>query len=607
MARSRLRLLIAILAPSLASCTPGAPALAPGLLTPPVPEIERPEAPPPPAAALRGAPAPGALSVREKAAQLVMPWIGGEYWADDNAAMQSALHLARDVGVGGFVLGIAASPFDIAAKVNALQRAARLPLLIAADLESGPAMRLRGGTAFPGNMALGATGRELDAYEVGRVTALEAQAVGIRWLFAPVVDVNNNPANPIINTRSFGEDPGRVAALAAAFVRGVREHGALATAKHFPGHGDTGVDSHLAVPLIGADRARLDTVELVPFRAAVRTGVDAVMSGHLVVPALVGADGPPATLSAAVLDTLLRRDLGFRGLVVTDALAMGAIVGRYGAAQAAVLAFEAGADVLLMPGDAAAAIDALVAAVDAGTIRMARLDSSVSRVFAAKARAGLWARRMVDLPAIAAAVGTSDDWALAQDIATRSVVLVRDSARLVPLPPERRRRVVVAAFGDDAGPGAGTAFTAALRGGLDGLRAFRLYPASGPASYDSVRTAAGDAGAVVFVASPRPAPWRPDAVSIPPALADLADSLSVAGRPVVFVSLGSPYVLAQVPRVPAFLVAWNATEPTERAAALALLGLAPVTGRLPVSLPPLYPIGTGEQRAGPPASQDGPR
>jgi len=599
MHRSLLRSPLPLLLVALAACAHVPPAPSVGPLDVPTPEVATPEAPPLPEAGGRGAPPLSALSIREKAAQLVMPWIGGEYWASDNAAMQAALQLAHDQGVGGFVVGVGTSPYDLAAKLNALQRAAPLPLLIAADLESGPAMRIRGGTAFPGNMALGATGRELDAYQVGRVTAVEAQAVGIHWVFAPVVDVNNDPANPIINTRSFGEDPRRVAVLGAAFLRGVEEHGLMATAKHFPGHGDTGVDSHLSLPLISGDRARLDTVELVPFRAAVRAGVDAVMSGHLAVPAIAGADGPPATLSAAVMDTLLRGALGFRGLVVTDALSMGAIVSRYGAAQAAVLAFEAGADVLLMPADAPTAIDAVAAAVESGEIPESRLDASVARLFAAKTRAGLWDRRGVDLRAIAGIVGTTADWTLAQDIARRSVVLVRDSLRLVPLGPERRHRIVVAAFGDDGASGIGATFIQTLRSGTDTVHAFRLYPASGPASYDSVRAAAAGAGAVIVVASPRPAPWRPDAVSVPPALVALVEEMARAGQPVVFVSFGSPYVLAQLPRVPAFLVAWNSTDPTERAAAQALLGLAPISGHLPVSLPPLYPLGAGLERGAP--------
>jgi beta-N-acetylhexosaminidase len=565
---------------ALAACA-HLPVLPPGIDDVPLPDIgavEIPAHPPTPSGPQR--PALGSLTVREKVAQLVMPWIAGEYWANDNAALREALRLASEQGVGGFVLGIGASPYDFAAKLNTLQRASRLPLLVAADLESGPAMRIRGGTAFPGNMALGATGRELDAYEVGRVIALEAQAVGIHLVFAPVVDVNNNPANPIINTRSFGEDPRRVAVLGAAFIRGVAEHGLLTTAKHFPGHGDTGTDSHVAVPVIGADRARLDTLELVPFRAAIRAGVDAVMTAHVTVPALVGPDGPPATLSAAVLDTLLRGTLRFRGLVITDALNMGAIVARYGAAQAAVLAFRAGADILLMPANAAAAIDAVTAAVQSGEVSEARLDSSVTRVFAAKSHAGLWGRRTVDLSRVAGVVGTAEHAALALEIAQRSLVLARDSLGVVPLSAERRRHVLVVTYGDDTNRDAGTAFLAALRPGVDTLRTQRLWPASGPASYDSVRAAARLA-------------WRPDAIAIPAALALLVEELSLAGRRVVLISTGSPYLLAQVPSVPTYLIAWSGSDGSERAAAQALLGQTTITGKLPVSLPPGYRVGDG--------------
>jgi beta-N-acetylhexosaminidase len=597
MHRSRLSLLRFSLLLALAACA-HRPVLPPGLGNVPLPDVGEVEIPPlAPSAPGPQPPELGTLSVREKAAQLVMPWIAGEYWADDNAALREAERLASELGVGGFVLGIGTSPYDLAVKLNTLQRASRLPLLVAADLESGPAMRIRGGTAFPGNMALGATGRELDAYEVGRVVALEAQAVGIHLVFAPVVDVNNNPANPIINTRSFGEDPGRVAVLGTAFIRGVHEHGVMTTAKHFPGHGDTGTDSHVAVPVITADRTRLDTLELVPFRAAVRAGVDAVMSAHVAVPALTGSDGTPATLSAVVLDSLLRGALHFHGLVITDALNMGAIVARYGAAQAAVLAFKAGADILLMPADPAAAIDALTAAVQSGEIAAARLDSSVARVFAAKSHAGLWGRRTVDLSRIAGAVGTAEHAALALDVAQRSLVLVRDSLGSVPLTAERRRHVVVATYGDDANRDAGTAFLAALRPGVDTLRTYRLWPASGPASYDSVRSAARSARTVIVVAAARPTAWRPDAISIPAALARLVEDLSADGHRVVLVSTGSPYLLAQVPRVSAYLVAWSGADVSERAAAQALLGLAAITGHLPVSLPPEYRVGDGIERA----------
>ena len=537
---------------------------------------------------------PLALTLREKAAQLVMPWIPGDYWASDATAMTAALQLVGQ-GVGGFIVGIGQSPYDVAEKLNALQRAARVPLLVAADFESGPAGRIRQTPAFPGNMALGATDRELDAYEVGRVIAVEARAMGIHFDFAPVVDVNNNPQNPIINVRSFGENPQRVAALGSAFIRGLREHGMLSAAKHFPGHGDTGTDSHIALPVITATRARLDSIELVPFREAVRDGTDAVMTAHIAMAGL-GAGAVPATLSPFVLDTLLRQDLGFRGLVVTDALNMGAIVTRFGASQAAVLALEAGADILLMPADPKGAIDAIVDAVGRGDVSEARLDSSVARVLDAKARVGLFDGRLVDINRIAAVVADSGDLALAQDISQRSLVLVKDSLGLVPLPAARRRHVLVVAYGSEAFRDVGGTFDLGIRSAADTFRTFRLWPASGPASLDSVRAEAAGASTIVFLAASQPTAWRPDAVDIPVAIAALVDTLAARGAPVIAVSLGSPYVLAEIPHVPAYVAAWSDTDAMERALARALLGMAPISGRLPVTLPP-YPTGTGIPRA----------
>jgi len=575
----------------------------PGPIPSPDTSAAQPAPVPPDSGVLAAAPGvpPLHLTLREKAAQLVMPWIAGDYWATDAAAMDSALHLAADDGVGGFIVGVSASPFDVAEKLNALQRAARVPLLIASDLESGLSARVRGGTAFPGNMALGATDRELDAYEVGRVVALEGRAIGIHLDFAPVLDVNNNPRNPIINVRSFGENPQRVAELGDAFIRGLREHGMLSTAKHFPGHGDTETDSHIALPAIAGSRPRLDSIELVPFRAAVREGTDAVMAGHLAVPGLAGPDAPPATLSPVVLDTLLRGDLGFRGLIVTDALNMGAVVGRYGATQAAVRALAAGADVLLMPVSARATIDAVVDAVAGGAVSEARLDSSVARVLAAKARLGLFRQRLVAVDRVAQVVGTTADAALAQDISQRSLVLVKDSIGLVPLPAARRRMVLIVAYGDETSRDVGAGIAAGLRGSVDTIRTLRLWPASGPASFDSVRAAAAGAGVVLLVAASRPTAWRPDAVDIPDGVATLIGQMAAAGAPVLAVSLGSPYVLAQIPGVSSFLAAWSDTDPMERAVARALLGLAPVTGRLPVSLPPAWPAGSGLLRGSPAA------
>ncbi|HLG06856.1 MAG TPA: glycoside hydrolase family 3 N-terminal domain-containing protein, partial [Gemmatimonadales bacterium] len=280
------------------------------------------------------------LPLRDRIAQLIMPWIPGTYTAFDDAAFESALAWVDSLHVGGIVVSIG-SPLDIAAKLNFLQRRSRLPILVASDLEGGTTFRFNGGTPFPTNMGVGASGRESDAYAMGRITAAEGRAAGVHLTFSPVADVNNNPANPIINTRAFGGDPRQVARLVAAAVRGTEDGGMLATAKHFPGHGDTDTDSHISLPIIRADWRRLDSLELVPFRAAIEAGVSMVMSAHVAMPEFGSGGTTPATLDPAILTGVLRDSLRFNGLVVTDALNMGALVGTYGPGEAAVLALLA--------------------------------------------------------------------------------------------------------------------------------------------------------------------------------------------------------------------------------------------------------------------------
>ena len=542
----------------------------------------------------------GSLTLREKVAQLVLARLGGEYWADDRQELAQALDLVTREHIGGFVIFASASPYDVAAKLNTLQRAARLPLLIGSDLEWGSAMRVRGGTAFPGNMALGATDSEDDARAVGRVIALEARTMGIQLVLAPVADVNNNPANPIINTRSFGENPAAVGRLSAAVIRGLRDHGALATAKHFPGHGDTDVNSHLGLPVVTASRARLDTVELVPFRAAIAAGVDAVMSAHIALPAITGDTSLPGTLSGLVLDSLLRRAMGFRGLVLSEALDMRAVTDRYGPGGSAVAALRAGADVILLPTDVGRAIDAVVRAVETGELTEARLDSSVARVLAVKEGVGLFRRRLVDLNAIARTVGRDEYAQLAGGIAQRSIVLLRDDRTSIPLAPALQR-VLVVAYGDGANTGIGAGLAGALRAAGRSVTLRRLWPASGPASYASVRALARGSNAVLLVAAPRPQDYELGIV-VADSLAALAGELARGTVPLIVASLGSPYLIQQMPTVPAYLVAWADNDITERAVANALLGRADIGGRMPVSLPPSFGVGTGLARAARPGA-----
>jgi beta-glucosidase-like glycosyl hydrolase len=522
-------------------------------------------------------------------AQLVVPRLAGSYAAFDDSAFQVAARWVDTLEVGGIIISTG-SPFDIAAKLNALQRRSRLPLLISADLEWGAGMRVTGATSFPMIMSAGATGDSLDAYSIGKVAALEGRAVGIHVNFAPDADVNNNPLNPIINTRSFGEDPRAVGRLVRAYVRGLQENGMLATLKHFPGHGDTEVDSHIGLPTIRAGYARLDTLELVPFRAGIDAGADVVMSAHIAFPAVTGGDDP-GTLSAAVLTGLLRDSLHFRGMVVTDALEMGAIVAKYGAGEATVRAFLAGSDLLLIPSDPDSAIAAMVAAVASGRITQQRLDTSVRRVLDIKQRLGLFRRRIVPLDSIMRTVGAKRYQDLADGLAQRSLTLVRDTAGTLARMRTSRGRLALIAYGDELQSFVGQRIVEALAKGGDTVSFFRLWPMSGTLSYDSARTVIGRAPTVVFVANVRPLTAR-GTIALPDSLARLitvTDSL----KPTVLVSLGSPYLLGQTPSAKSYVIAWSGVRAAERAVGRALLGFSPIRGKLPIRIPPGYPIGHG--------------
>ncbi len=529
------------------------------------------------------------MTPREKIAQLVVPWIAGSYTADDDPSFRKILTWVDSLGVGGLIVSIG-SPLDIAARLNILQQHARVPLLIASDLEGGTALRLTGGTAFPGNMGVGATGREQDAYQMGRITALEGRAVGIHLALAPVADLNSNPANPIINTRSFGSDPHAAAGLVAAEIRGLQEHGMLATAKHFPGHGDVEVDSHLALPVLDASWTRLDTLELVPFRSAIASGVTAVMSAHIALPALGPGVPAPATLVPAILTGLLRDSLHFTGVIITDALNMGGLVSGYGAGEAAVLAFLAGADILLQPADPAVVIDAMRAALQGGRYSAARLDRSVRRVLQLKASAGLFRRRTVPLDKVMDIVGSAAFRDTARAIASRSIVLLSDRDGVLDDARKSRGSRSIIIYGDELNPAAGTTLVSELRARGDTITTFRLSPASGPASYDSARAVIARSPVAIFGVAVRASAGR-GTIGMPDMLAQLADSTARA-VPTIFVSLGSPYVGSQVPSLGTYLLGWASNPTTEWAVAAALSGAA-ISGTMPVPVPPGVPLGAG--------------
>lgn len=534
------------------------------------------------------------LTLREKAAQMVWPTVLGDYTSGDSPQWQRLTDYIKKEKVGGFTISVG-SPTEVASKLNALQEMSSIPLVFGADLEAGAGFRARGGyfipnaidlggaVVFPPEMAIGATGDTTLAFEQGRLTAVEGRALGIHIAYAPVLDVNNNPANPVINTRSYGEDPALAAKLGAAFIRGVQANGMIATGKHFPGHGDTGTNSHLALPVVTVSRNRLDSVELVPFRAAVNSGVGAIMSFHGAMPAL-DSSGVPGTLSQKVLTDLLRNELKFRGIIISDAMDMAGVLNQYGAVEAVKRAVAAGVDILIQPLNVAQTIDAVVAGVTEGRYSEARVNESVRRILKAKQDLGLDRRKLVSLDSLRYIVGDSSHTAMARRIAERSITLVKDSLNQVPLAATGSARVLSITVGRRTDLSAGVAFNGELRGAVKNLRAEFLAAEDPAADYARLEQAA-DSADVTIVSSYVGQNWDAVSASAPQAFASFVQRLVTKGKRPIIVSFGNPYLLQQIPWVGTYVVAWGGFPPSQTAAARALIGGQPVTGRLPISIP----------------------
>jgi beta-N-acetylhexosaminidase len=572
------------------------------------------------------------LSLRDKAAQMVWPWVLGDYTAADDPTYRRVERLVREQRVGGIIISVG-SPTEIASKLNALQQASALPLLVGADLETGAAFRARGGyflpnaidlggaTYFPYAMGIGATRDTAFAYQMGRTTAREGRALGIHMAFAPVLDVNNNPKNPVISLRSFGENPQLVARLGAAFVRGIQENGMLATGKHFPGHGDTEQNSHLELSRVDASRARLDSVELLPFRAAVQAGVRGIMTFHGQLPGL-DTSSLPATLNPRIMTDLLREQMGFRGFVITDALDMNGVLGKMTMAEVTQRAVVAGNDVLLMPTDIPGAIDAIVDGVRRGLFPESRIDESVRKLLAAKQEMGLDRRRLTDIAAMRTVVGDSVSVANARLAAERAITLVRDSLGVVPfggLP--RTSRIVSVTIAPRTDLGAGVTFNAELARVFPALRSIAM---STEQVFDATAAAAAAPGQnAQYVATPQPrllpalvdnalrgaqgadlvivssyfgASSSTSRLAAPEGMADLITGLQKAGTRVVLATFSNPYLAQDLPPVSSYLIAYGGSPLMQRAAARALLGQASITGQLPITIPSVAPYGAGLRR-----------
>lgn len=540
------------------------------------------------------------MSVRDKAAQLLMVPFYGESPNTRGKAYQKYVTLVRDLKVGGLIVlnrvqnGIVrrAEPYQMAAFLNRMQKLAKVPLIVGGDFERGASMRLNNTTPFPHLMAFGAA-NDLEATRaLGAATAREARALGVQWVFVPDADVNNNPDNPVINTRSFSENPQVVAAHVKAFLEGTRsdpKNVVLTTVKHFPGHGDTATDTHYGLGVVSASRERMAQVELVPFQAAIAAQVDGVMTAHLHVPAYE-PEQVPATVSKNILSGLLREKLGFQGIIVTDAMDMQGLSRLYPAGESAVRALEAGADLLLIPTNPAESVKAIVAAVKSGRLTQQRLDESVLKILAAKARVGLNKPHQVNLEALSDVLESPEDEETAQRVADKAITLVKNEGNLLPLKSPAAGCYFVLAAGRFSTQG--RELLDALRERAPKAQVQLLDPQLPPSEFEQMASQAGQCEQVVVLAYVTASALR-DKVTLAGNYPGFVERLLANGKPLAVVALGNPFLLRTYPGIAAYLATYSTVLPSELAAVKALFGEMEVNGKLPVTIPGLAEYGFG--------------
>lgn len=566
------------------------------------------------------------LTLDEKIGQMILADANIVFWNRESDEYKKLQHQIVDNKVGG-VLIFRSEVWPTAVVTNRWQEMAKIPLLMSSDLEMGAGMRFDNTPWWAPNMAVAATGETKWARLQGEATALQARAMGVNWLFAPDADVNNNPNNPVINTRSFGEDPATVAEFTKAFIEGAQGAGAMACAKHFPGHGDTATDSHIGLPVVNVSKDRLEKLELVPFRAAIEARVGSVMSAHIALPQIDGeAAAPvrvlnereaasaeftsqteantrvtlPATLSPKIMTGLLREELKFNGVIVTDAMSMAGVAARYSPAEAAIKAINAGADMVEKSPDIDAAIAGIKEAVRKGEIAEARINASVERILRAKAALSLHQKKAVDLNDVDRVVNDPKFNDIAQQIADHSITLVRDEQKLLPLnfagsqPPERKGRILNLTFTDEDDRTVTRSFVEELRLRQNEVESYVLDLKSTEAEVERAlsRVRAAQFDVVIYSVAVRARSGK-GSVALPKIGQNIAERLIVSQAPLVVISFGNPYLLLAIPDSPSYLLAYSPFPVSQRAAAKAVLGEIEIGGKLPVSLPGLYQRGHG--------------
>ncbi len=556
------------------------------------------------------------MTVEEKVGQVIHIGINAKFANQDSEYFQSLKRDVVDNKVGGILL-FGAPIYETVQLVNRMQENAKVPLLISVDAETGVGMRFGDATNFPWNMAVAATGNPEYARRIGIVTGREARALGIVHVFAPVLDVNNNADNPVINVRSYGEDPETVGRFGVAFMQGLQSQGVLATAKHFPGHGDTNVDSHRGLPMIDHSRESLEKTELVPFRQAIAAGIGSIMIAHIGLPQIdpteikplkkaIRVDAEegaeivdlkatvPATLSPIVQTQILRKELNFQGLIVTDAMGMSGLTLYFDQKEAGVRAFLAGADILEKPADTEAMRTGMIEAVKSGRITESRLNESVRKILAWKYELGLYKQKITSLDQIDRIVSTKDVGQLADEIGEKAITLVRDDAHAIPIDRGKKICVLAISNGFDGESTIGS-LSRELRGNGVKFTSALLQDNSSGEQVKAARDAVKGADIVIAAMYGRVRSGAKNSVGLPDEGVKILRELMTTNQTVIGVAYGNPYILGAFPQMKTYMVAYGDMPSLQRGSARAMLGLQDITGRLPISLPGLYPRGTGIQ------------
>ena len=532
------------------------------------------------------------MTLEEKVGQLMVPAYTPRFFNENNYQFNRLKKLVKEYHVGG-VMFFRGNPYAVGRSVERLQDVAKIPLLIMADMEWGLPMRVNESTRFLQNMATAATGNENNAYEIGKVTGREARAIGVHIGFAPVMDVNNNPDNIIINTRSYGEDPELVARMGSEFIRGLQEEGVYATAKHFPGHGDTNVDTHMSLPTINASMERMRNLELPPFQAAVDAGVKVVMAAHITFSQVKQMEGRPVTLDPYFLEDILRKEMGFEGLIISDAMDMGGITGNYWSGEAAVMAINSGIDMVLLSPNFESTYKFVLQAVKEGRISIERLNEAVGRILRAKADHGLEKKPYYSEENLEKVLSQSKSAIKAAQIANASMTLLRDDKNIFPLHAEDINRALVLTITDEENTAwRGNTLNSQVKTRVPNIETAFMDPRSTQDDIDKIMLIADSVDAIIVGVYVK---WRDrkGTISLPDTIVTLLKKFFKIDKPMAVTAFGSPYTLRQMPEVPSYLCAYETVSLAQRAAVRAIFGEIPINAKLPVSIPGYYEIGDG--------------